>query len=107
MEVVIVIAVLAVAIAVIVAPLRRRALPMGEAPDAADRAELEAAKEAKYREIRDAELDYRTGKLLRALTGGRSTPGCARTPSSCSAGSTRSAGARADPDVAAGPIRRA
>jgi hypothetical protein len=29
----------------------------------ADRAELEAAREAKYREIRDAELDYRTGKL--------------------------------------------
>ena len=26
-------------------------------------AELEARKEAKYREIRDAELDYRTGKL--------------------------------------------
>ncbi len=27
------------------------------------RAELEAAREAKYKEIRDAELDYRTGKL--------------------------------------------
>jgi hypothetical protein len=27
--------------------------------------ELEAAREAKYREIRDAELDYRTGKLSR------------------------------------------
>ena len=27
------------------------------------RAELEAAKEAKYREIRDAELDHRMGKL--------------------------------------------
>ena len=27
------------------------------------RAELEAAREAKYREIRDSELDYRTGKL--------------------------------------------
>ncbi len=27
------------------------------------RAELEAAREAKYREIRDAELDHRTGKL--------------------------------------------
>ncbi|MEY2442425.1 MAG: hypothetical protein QOJ46_1851, partial [bacterium] len=31
---------------------------------AADRlAELEARKEAKYREIRDAEMDYKTGKL--------------------------------------------
>ena len=28
-----------------------------------EQAELEAAREAKYREIRDAELDYRTGKL--------------------------------------------
>ena len=27
------------------------------------RAELEAAKEAKYREIRDAELDFRMGKV--------------------------------------------
>jgi hypothetical protein len=30
------------------------------------RAELEAAREAKYREIRDAELDSRTGKLSEA-----------------------------------------
>lgn len=28
--------------------------------------ELEAAREAKYREIRDTELDFRTGKLLSA-----------------------------------------
>lgn len=32
-------------------------------PGAAVRSELEAEREAKYREIRDAELDYRTGKL--------------------------------------------
>ena len=43
-------------------------LPLGrpgeaERRDAARRAELEAAKEAKYREIRDAELDHRMGKL--------------------------------------------
>jgi hypothetical protein len=30
-----------------------------------ERDELAAAREAKYREIRDAELDYRTGKLSR------------------------------------------
>jgi hypothetical protein len=30
-----------------------------------ERGELEAAREAKYREIRDTELDYRTGKLSR------------------------------------------
>jgi hypothetical protein len=43
-------------------------IPLGrpgevERRDAARRAELEAAKEAKYREIRDAELDHRMGKL--------------------------------------------
>ena len=31
--------------------------------DEAGIADLEAAREAKYREIRDAELDHRTGKL--------------------------------------------
>jgi hypothetical protein len=34
--------------------------------EAGERAELEAAREAKYREIRDAELDHRTGKLSEA-----------------------------------------
>jgi flagellar biosynthesis/type III secretory pathway M-ring protein FliF/YscJ len=34
-----------------------------EAPDQARRETLEAAKEAKYREIRDADLDHRMGKL--------------------------------------------
>jgi hypothetical protein len=34
-------------------------------PQSATRGDLEAAREAKYREIRDAELDYRTGKLSR------------------------------------------
>ena len=37
-----------------------------EEAEAARRDDLEAAKEAKYREIRDAELDYRTGKLSEA-----------------------------------------
>jgi hypothetical protein len=35
----------------------------GEVAEDARRAELEAAKEAKYREIRDAELDRGMGKL--------------------------------------------
>ncbi|HET6449580.1 MAG TPA: hypothetical protein VFG31_10775 [Conexibacter sp.] len=51
-------------VAVVGAPLRGRA--RGLDPEAAARAELadlEAAKEAKYREIRDADLDQRTGKL--------------------------------------------
>jgi hypothetical protein len=37
----------------------------GERAHGEQLAELEARKEAKYREIRDAELDYRTGKLSR------------------------------------------
>jgi hypothetical protein len=66
MEVLLVLAVLAVAVLVISAPLRagtRSAAQSGEAVTSADRAELEAERDAKYREIRDAELDYRTGKL--------------------------------------------
>jgi hypothetical protein len=38
----------------------------GASPLARDRAALEAAREAKYRDLRDAELDYRTGKLSSA-----------------------------------------
>ena len=43
--------------------------PLTRAPEVEDqrydarRSELEAAKEAKYREIRDAELDHQMGKL--------------------------------------------
>jgi hypothetical protein len=43
-------------------PLRTGAVAAEEV-EGAQRDDLEAAKEAKYREIRDAELDYRTGKL--------------------------------------------
>jgi hypothetical protein len=46
---------------VVIAPLRRA--PERERGVDDDRAALEAAKEAKYREIRDSELDYRMGKL--------------------------------------------
>jgi hypothetical protein len=46
------------------APLRSRRVE--EVGESAERAELEAARDAKYREIRDAELDYRTGKLSEA-----------------------------------------
>jgi hypothetical protein len=51
-----------VALAVSV-PLRRRG--QGERREEAWIEELRAAKEAKYREIRDAELDHRMGKLSR------------------------------------------
>lgn len=52
------------------APLRRAPEPAAGAPDlsgdvtpASEVAELEAARDAKLRELRDAELDHRTGKL--------------------------------------------
>jgi hypothetical protein len=56
--------VLVLVVLVVSAPLRRRRAE--EAGESAARAELEAARDAKYREIRDAELDHRTGKLSEA-----------------------------------------
>ena len=50
-----------VVVFVVTAPLRRAG--EDERVEEDQRAALEAAKEAKYREIRDAELDYRMGKL--------------------------------------------
>jgi hypothetical protein len=41
-------------------------VPTSGSEAATGRGDLEAAREAKYREIRDAELDYRTGKLSRS-----------------------------------------
>jgi hypothetical protein len=58
-----VIVALGLVVLVVGAPLRAGARRSGEDADAARVRELEAAKEAKYREIRDAELDFRTGKL--------------------------------------------
>ena len=55
--------VLVVVVLVVAAPLRRGRAAAAEASESARREALEAAKEAKYAEIRDAELDYRTGKL--------------------------------------------
>jgi len=56
-------AVFALAVAlVVIGPLRRGDREESAAEDAR-REDLEAAKEAKYREIRDAELDHRMGKL--------------------------------------------
>jgi hypothetical protein len=73
-------ALLAVVILFVSAPLRGARVESPESPGdhrpprsqssadrelVADLAELRAAREAKHREIRDAELDYRTGKLSR------------------------------------------
>ncbi len=61
---------LGVVVLVVSAPLRAARRPgVGgvrideSSADPADLADLQAAREAKYREIRDAEMDYRTGKL--------------------------------------------
>ena len=62
MEVALAVVVLAVVVALVVAvPLRRG--PDVDRREDEQRAALEAAKEAKYREIRDAELDHRMGKM--------------------------------------------
>jgi hypothetical protein len=53
----------AIVAAVLLLPLRRRGEE--ERREETRVAELEAAKEAKYREIRDAELDHQMGKLSR------------------------------------------
>jgi hypothetical protein len=67
MAVLLTLVLLAAVIAVIASPLLRRHSASAPAPalESVDRAELQSAREAKYREIRDAELDYRTGKLSR------------------------------------------
>ena len=73
MEFLLVLAILLVVVAVVTWPLRGEWIARLEGqplpPDAredhelSELAELEAARDAKYREIRDAELDRRTGKL--------------------------------------------
>ena len=66
MEIVLVLILVAVAVLAISAPLRAGRRVEREAADRAERADLEAARDAKYAEIRDAEMDYRTGKLSEA-----------------------------------------
>ncbi|MDQ1741392.1 MAG: hypothetical protein QOE53_3044 [Pseudonocardiales bacterium] len=61
-----VLVVVAVVVLVVSGPLRRGRVEAVEASESARRAGLEAAKEAKYAEIRDAELDHRMGKLSEA-----------------------------------------
>ena len=95
----------AAAVALVASPLRPGAGTAAGEAETAERAELEAARDAKYREIRDAELDHQTGKLsveewraqdrvlrreamdllerldsLDARTGGRDEPGALPAP---------------------------
>jgi hypothetical protein len=68
LEYLVVFAILLGVVAFVLAPVRRAVAPRtpGAGQDQAhetELAELEASREAKYRELRDAELDHRTGKL--------------------------------------------
>jgi Tfp pilus assembly protein PilN len=64
MELILALILLLVVAAFVMAPLRHRPEPADSGQARGSQlAELEARKEAKYREIRDAEMDLRTGKL--------------------------------------------
>lgn len=55
--------VVATVVVIVTAPLRQDRAADETAQSALRRADLEAQKEARYREIRDAELDRATGKV--------------------------------------------
>jgi hypothetical protein len=58
----VILAVIGAVVAIVSAPLRHRDADVRD--ESSDRlAELEARKQAKYREIRDAQMDFETGKL--------------------------------------------
>ena len=57
---------LALVATIVLGPLRPGAAQAVDQVEDERRAGLEAAKEAKYREIRDAELDHQMGKLSEA-----------------------------------------
>jgi type II secretory pathway component PulM len=61
LEALLIVLVLAVVVLLVTAPLRSGRTV--EARETAEVRELELARELKYREIREAELDFRTGKL--------------------------------------------
>jgi len=63
MEVLLAIAIVALVAWFVTAPLRGRRPGSPADPVAAELADLEARKQAKYREIRDAEADRAAGKL--------------------------------------------
>jgi hypothetical protein len=69
MQYLLILAIMIVVVLLLTAPLRRASAGASASEQAArttaeaELAELEAARESKYREIRDAELDHRTGKL--------------------------------------------
>lgn len=65
-EILLLLALLAAVLWIVGGPLRPGRAEAATSARETARAELEAARDAKYREIRDAELDHRTGKLSEA-----------------------------------------
>lgn len=63
MEVLIAVALVALVAAFVSVPLRRARSADGPDPVEAELADLETRKQAKYREIRDTELDHAAGKI--------------------------------------------
>ena len=63
MEILLAVAIVVVVAWFVTAPLRNRATESEADPVAAELADLEARKQAKYREIRDAEVDRASGKM--------------------------------------------
>ena len=66
MDLLLIMAVVAVVAWTVTAPLRGKHADRTDLREASVRDDLEARKEAKYREIREAEMDWRTGKLAEA-----------------------------------------
>jgi flagellar biosynthesis/type III secretory pathway M-ring protein FliF/YscJ len=66
LAVLLVLVAVALTVAVIASPLRADRAEREDAGHETQVADLEAAKEARYREIREAEMDFRTGKLSEA-----------------------------------------
>lgn len=66
MEFLIILALMALVVLLVAMPLRRERSAAGseaEPADESERRDLEAARDSKLREIRDAQLDHETGKL--------------------------------------------
>ncbi|HEY8763881.1 MAG TPA: hypothetical protein VIM18_06815 [Solirubrobacteraceae bacterium] len=65
MEFLLLLAILFAVAFIVTGPLRRARAQAGDFKRESALAELDAAREAKYREIRDTQLDFDTGKLSR------------------------------------------
>ena len=66
MELLLALVIIVLVAAFISVPLRRTAAPEHDRDEQEELAELEIRKQAKYREIRDAEADHAAGKLSEA-----------------------------------------